>query len=65
MENKIQTLGVVVIEGPNLKADLCQASVMPQTEEDQEKFITKYIVGADVNDERRNDGSHIQDSRKS
>lgn len=59
-------IDTVVVAGPNLEVDLCQASMLPQTEEDEKAFVTKYIVGVDTsNDTGRNDRSNSQDSQKS
>lgn len=41
-------MNVVAIEGPDLKANLAEAKLLPQSEEDEKLFVKKYILNNDV-----------------
>lgn len=57
---------IIAICGPGLDLNLAQATVMPQTEEDEKNFVTKYIIGCDpAHDARGTDISNSEGSPKS
>lgn len=65
-KHKVVQLDSIAIAGPNLNVNFAQAKMMPQSKEDQEKFITKYIIGIDPdNDSRREDGNNPESSQES